>query len=220
MKLTNTAVKNAKAKEKSYKLFDGGGLYLEVMKTGAKYWRYKYRFAGKEKRLAIGVYPEISLKQAREKHKDAKQQLAEGIDPSEHKKATKRIGNDDSFEVVAREWHKGRLPTWSKKHGERVITRFENDVFPWIGKRQIGVISAPELLAVLRRIESRGALYTAHRAMQSCGQVFRYAVATGRAERDPTQDLKGALPPLKEKHFSSLTDPQKNSRIITRHRRL
>ena len=214
MALTNTAVQNAKPKEKSYRLFDGGGLYLEVMKTGAKYWRMKYRFAGKEKRLAFGVFPEISLKVAREKREDAKRLLAESIDPSEHKQAVKLVGDQDSFEHVAREWHGKYKSSWTENHGNRILTRLENDIFPWVGKRPIREITAPELLAVLRRIESRGAVETAHRAMQNCGQTFRYAVATGRAERDPTGDLKGALPPVRKKHLSSITDPKKVGELL------
>jgi len=213
MKLTATAIKNAKPKEKSYKLFDGGGLYLEVMKTGAKYWRLKYRIAGKEKRLAIGVYPEISLKQARKEREKAKQLLFEGIDPSEHKQAVKRMLND-SFEYVARDWHERYKANWTEDHGNRILTRLEKDVFPCLGNRQIGTITAPEVLTVLRRIESRGALDTAHRAMQNCSQVFRYAVATGKAERDPVQDLKGALAPAKTKNFSSITEPQKIGELL------
>ena len=214
MKLTNTAVKNAKPKEKNYKLFDGGGLYLEITKTGAKYWRMKYRFAGKEKRLSIGVYPAISLKQAREKREKAKQLLLDGIDPSEQKQAAKRMGENDSFESVARDWHERYKTTWTENHGDRILTRLEKDIFPWIGKRQINMITAPEVLAVLRRVESRGALETAHRAMQNCSQVFRYAVSTGKAERDPTQDLKGSLPPVKKRHLASITDPQKIGELL------
>lgn len=214
MPLTNTAVQNAKPKEKSYRLFDGGGLYLEVMKTGAKYWRMKYRFAGKEKRLAIGVFPQISLKEARVKREAAKKLLIEGIDPSEHKQASKFAGDQESFGHVAREWHGKYKSTWTENHGNRILTRLEKDIFPWVGARPIKEISAPELLAVLRRIENRGAVETAHRAMQNCSQVFRYAVATGRAERDPTGDLKGALPPVRKQHLASITDPKRVGELL------
>lgn len=208
MPLTDTAIRKAKPAPKTQRLFDGGGLYLEVVPTGGKYWRWKYRYGGKEKRLAFGVYPDVSLKAAREKRDHARAQLAAGIDPGEAKKAAKIAqAGADSFEVVAREWHAKFSPSWSANHGERIMRRLAVDIFPWIGTRPAGDIKAPELLAVLRRIETRGALETTHRAMQNCGQVFRYAVATGRAERDPTGDLRGALPPPKEKHHASITDP-------------
>ncbi len=219
MKLTNTAVKNAKPKEidgklANNKLFDGGGLFLLVTKSGAKYWRMKYRFAGKEKLLAIGIYPEISLKQAREKRDEAKQLLSEGIDPSEHKQTIKRMGNSNSFEAVAREWHDKHKHRWTDGHQKKIIARLKNDVFPWIGQRDINSLTAPELLAVLKRIESRGALDTAHRALQTCSQIFRYAVANGKAERDPTQDLKGALPPAKSGHMATITEPKKIAQLL------
>ncbi len=185
-----------------------------VNQSGSKYWRMKYRFAGKEKLLAIGTYPEVSLKSAREKREEARRLLAEGIDPSEHKQAAKLAGDQESFEHVAREWHGKYRSSWTENHGDRILTRLKNDIFPWIGKRPIKEINAPELLALLRRIESRGAVETAHRAMQNCGQVFRYAVATGRAERDPTGDLKGALAPVRKKHLSSITDPEKVGELL------
>jgi hypothetical protein len=192
--LSDTACRTIKPTDKNQKLFDGGGLFLLVTKAGAKYWRMKYRINGKEKLLTIGVYPEISLKEARLKKEDARKLLAENIDPSEHKQLSKLIIDENSFEFVAREWHSGYKHNWTEDHGQRILIRLEKDIFPYIGKRPTNEIKAPELLATLRRIESRGALETAHRAMGNCGQVFRYAVATGRAERDPTGDLKGALP--------------------------
>ena len=215
MPLTDIKVRSAKPREKAYKLFDSGGLYLEVTPTGSKYWRWKYRFVGKEKRLALGVYPDVSLKAAREKREAARQQLTHGIDPAEARK-TEKIARAvaDTFEEVAREWHAKFSPGWVKKHGDRILQRLENDIFPWLGKRTVGEIKAPELLAVLRRIESRGALETAHRALQNCGQAFRYAIATGRAERDPTRDLRGALPPPKERHHASITDPKRIAELL------
>ncbi|MCG7932627.1 MAG: tyrosine-type recombinase/integrase [Candidatus Thiodiazotropha lotti] len=215
MALTDTAVRNAKPKEKAYKLFDGGGLFLMINPKGSRYWRLKYRFQGKEKLLALGVYPDVSLKTARDRRDAARTQIADGIDPSEVRKATKAAQSEaDSFEAVAREWWGQREPNWSKTHSSRIMLRLNKDVFPWIGKRTIGEITAPELLTVLRRIENRGAVETAHRIHQSCGQIFRYAVATGRAERDPSADLKGALPPTRQKHHASITDPKKIGELL------
>src|SRR5262249_37601939 len=156
-----------------------GGLYLEVNPAGGKWWRWKYRFGHKEKRLSFGVYPDVSLKMARERRDVARNQLADGIDPGEARKAEKaaQVGAE-SVEAIGREWHAKFSPGWEAKHGERILRRLERDVFPWLGKRPISEIKASELLAVLRRIESRGALETTHRVMQNCGQVFRYAVAT------------------------------------------
>lgn len=209
--LTDTACRNAKPTEdgKPKKYTDGGGLYLLVSSTG-KYWRYNYRFNGKRKTLAIGLYPDISLKDARGLHEDARQLLAKGVDPSNHKrveKITHAAREENTFEAVALEWYGRFSVNWSDTHKERVISRFRDDVFPWIGKRPIAEIDPPEILLLLRRIESRGALYTAHKVKQFCGQVFRYAVSTGRAVRDPTPDLKGALPPTQSESFATITDP-------------
>lgn len=194
---------------KAYKVTDEKGLYLEVKPTGSKLWRFKYRFAGKEKLLSVGIYPDVSLKQARAKRDKLRNQIAGGIDPSVIRKAEKQShAGQLSFEYVTREWHQKHQHRWSEKHTQKTIRRFEKEVFPWIGSKSINDIKAPELLAVLRRIESRGILDTAHRVHQQCGQVFRYAVATGRAERDPSTDLKGALPPVKVKHHASIIEPQ------------
>jgi len=215
MPLTDTAIRSAKPKDKTFKLFDGGGLYLEVNPAGGKWWRWKYRFGGKEKRLSFGVYPDVSLKFAREKRDAARQQLAAGTDPAEARKAGKLAqAGAESFEAIAREWHAKFSPGWVASHGDRILRRLEKDLFPWLGKRPIAEVKAPELLAVLRRIESRGAQETAHRAMQNCGQVFRYAVATGRADRDPTGDLRGALPPPKEKHHASIIEPKRIGALL------
>lgn len=225
MSLTDTAIRNAKPgitpagkmTDKPYKMGDAGGLYLEVAPSGGKWWRLKYRHGGKEKRLSLGVYPDVSLKDARQRRDDARKLLANDIDPAENRKATKaakveRAGN--SFEVIAREWYAKNSPSWAENHGKRIIQRFERDLFPWIGGRPIAEITAPELLAVLRRIEARGAVETAHRAHQNCGQVFRYAIATGRAERDPSPDLKGALPPVKQTHLAAITDPKEIGALL------
>ena len=208
--LTDTTIRKIKPGEKPLKLSDEKGMFLLVTTAGGKLWRMKYRISGKEKLLALGAYPEVTLADARQRRDDARKLLSNGVDPGDHRKAqkaakTERAGN--SFEVVAREWYVGHEPHWAKSHADKIIQRLEKDVFPWLGGRPIAEITAPELLATLRRIESRGALDTAHRALQNCGQVFRYAVATGRAERDPSGDLRGALPPAKKGHFAAITDP-------------
>lgn len=208
--LTDTAIRNAKPKPKSYKLFDSRGLHVEVTPGGGKWWRLKYRYGGKEKRLSLGVYPEVSLKTARERRDDARKLLADGVDPSANRKAVKSARAEqaaNSFEVLAREWFAKYSTNWASAHAKRVIRGLERDIFPWIGDRAVADIAASDLLPVLRRIETRGALETAHRALSTCGQVFRYAVATGRAERDPSGDLRGALPPVKAGHFSAVTEP-------------
>ena len=208
MALTDTAIKNKKPGEKPSKLSDGSGLYLLLNTTGSRLWRYDYRFDGKRKTLSFGPYPEVTLKEAREKRDNSRKMIRDGIDPSQAKKAQKESASGaDSFETIAREWFSKFSPAWTPSHGERILRRLERDIFPWIGKRPIAEVKAPELLNVLRRIEERGAVETAHRASQNCGQVFRYAVATGRAERDPTGDLRGAIPPTKQTHHASITDP-------------
>jgi integrase len=210
MPLTDTAIRNAKPRSKPYRMFDSGGLYLEVTPSGGRLWRLKYRVAGREKRLALGAYPDIGLKVARQRRDEARNQLAEGVDPGAARKAAKvSQAGLESFEAVAREWHAKFAPHWVASHGDRILKRLEADVFPWLGSRPIAEIKAPELLAAARRIHSRGALETAHRAMQNCGQVFRYAVATGRAERDPSQDLRGALPQPKQRHHASIVEPKR-----------
>lgn len=217
MALTDTAIRKARPGPKSIKLFDGRGLYLEVSPKGGKWWRFKYRHQGKEKRISLGVYPDVTLKMARDRREEARSQLAEGIDPGENRRAiraTQEANSENSFEVIAREWFARNSKTWAEDHGNRIIRRLESDIFPWIGKQPITEITAPKILSAIRRIENRGALETAHRALGNCGQVFRYAVATGRAERDPTPDLRGALPPVKEKHFAAVTEPEKVAELL------
>jgi integrase len=211
MRLTNVVVLNAKPQEKPYKLIDGRGLYVLINKAG-KYFRWDYRFAGKRKTLALGIYPEISLKEAREKHEDLRRLLARDIDPMEMKKQKKAevlAEVENSFEFVAREWFAKNKVVWTARHADTIISRLQNNIFPWLGAVEISAISAPMLLEALRRIEERGATETAHRVKQICGQVFRYAIATGRAERDPSFDLRGALAPTKSKSMATITDPQK-----------
>ena len=209
--LSDIQVKSAKPKEGDYKLSDGYGLYLLVTPTGGRLWRLQYRFDGKQKLLSFGAYPAVSLADARQRRDNAKKLLANGIDPGETMKAQKSAqGKQDanSFEVIAREWHSKFSHAWVTSHAQHKLERLEKNVFPWIGKRPIKDIKAPEVLAVLRRLEERGILDTAHRVRFECGQIFRYAVATGRAERDPSADLKGALPPVKNGHHAAPTDPK------------
>ncbi len=212
MPLTDSMARNARPAAKAVRMFDRDGLYLEVSPRGGKWWRLKYRYAGKEKRVSLGVYPEVNLKMARERTIDARRLLDAGVDPSENRRAAKASqlqGAANSFEVVTREWIEQQMKLWVKGHGERILARFERDIFPWIGARPIADLTAPELLTTVRRIEKRGALETAHRALGNCGQVFRYAIATGRATRDPTGDLRGALPAVKPKHFAAITEPNR-----------
>ncbi len=218
MPLNDVKVRNAKPGIKPVKLSDEKGLYLEVAPSGGKWWRFKYRFDGKEKRISLGVYPEVSLKSARDRRDAARKLLDNGVDPSENRKAVKTAqfvaDNPDTFEVIAREWFARNSVIWVSDHGNRIIRRLERDIFPWIGARPIAEIKAPELLSVLRRIEERGAVETAHRAHQNCGQIFRYAIATGRAELDPSPSLKGALPPVRQSHHAAITDPIDVSKIL------
>lgn len=213
MPLTDTSIRNSKPGSKPVKLFDGGGLFLLVNTAGARYWRLKYRIAGKEKLLSLGVYPDTSLKAARERRDEARKLIAAGIDPSAQRQAAK-VAAEDTFEAIAREWLAKFSPNWVQSHTDKIIRRMERDIFPWIGSKPVGAVTAPQLLAALRRVENRGALETAHRALQNCGQVFRYAISTGRAERDPAADLRGALPPVKEKHHASITEPTRIGELL------
>ncbi|MGH8530163.1 MAG: tyrosine-type recombinase/integrase, partial [Nevskiales bacterium] len=211
MSLTDTKIRTARPSEKPYRLFDGGGLYLEVAPSGGKWWRFKYRYARKEKRLSLGVYPAVNLKTARGRRDAVRRQLAEGIDPGVSRKSEKYAkaeGVENSFEAIAREWHSKHAPGWAASHSEKILRRLERDLFPWIGSRPIAEITPQELLKALRRIESRGVLETAHRAHQNAGQVFRFGIATGRAENDPAASLRGALPPWQPKHYPSITKPK------------
>lgn len=223
MPLTAIQIKAFKATDKPQKFADGGGLFLLVNPSGSKYWRMAYRFDGKAKTLALGVYPDVSLAAARDMREAARKLLAAGDDPSgvspaaakKAKQSAVSALTENSFEIIAREWFIRHSPNWKENHSSKIIARLEKDIFPWIGARMIADVAAPELLAVVRRIESRGALETAHRALACCGQVFRYAVATGRAERDPTGDLRGALPPVrKDKHFAAITDTVKVGELM------
>ncbi len=217
MALTMVEIRNTKPADKAYRLFDERGLYLEVAPSGGKWWRLKYRFNGKEKRLSLGVFPEIALKDARDRRDAIRKILADGIDPGEHRKVMKTASTEraaNSFEIIAREWFAKNVLKWNKSHGSRIIRRLERDIFPWLGGKPIAEITPPQLLSVINRIEARGALETAHRAMSNCGQVFRYAVAIGCVERDPTQDLRGALSSFKGKHFAAETDPKRFGQLL------
>ena len=214
--LTDTKVRTTKPTERPQKLFDGRGLFLLVTPTGGRLWRFKYRCGGSEKLLSIGTYPETSLAEARQRRDQASALLAKGVDPRETKKAQKAAGNREieTFEIIAREWHAKFSPSWATSHAKATIRRFELFIFPWLGARPVITITAPELLAALRRIEAKGALETAHRVKQVCGQVFRYAIATGRAERDPSGDLRGAIPPASGKHMATITDPKEIAGLL------
>lgn len=215
MTLTDPKLRNAKSKATPYRLSDGRGLYLLVNPNGGKWWRFDYRFKGVRKTISMGTYPDSTLAQARDQREQARGQVRQGIDPSQARKASKGAALAvDSFQSVAREWHARQLPKWSSSHATRVLRRFEKDLFPYLGSVDIGMITAPQLLKALRRIEDRGAFETAHRVLQSSGQVFRYAIATGRAERDPAADLRGALAPTKPIHHAALTDPRELGALL------
>lgn len=209
MSLSDVKIRSAKPKDKPYKLADSNGLYLYIAPTGGKSWRMKYRYAGKEKKLALGLYPEIGLSEARHRCGDARKLLANDKDPSEAKKEVKRqilVKHANSFESVAREWIEARAGAWTPRYTEFMISRLENDIFPKLGPRPIADITAPELLATLRVIEKRGALELANRAKQTCGQIFMYGIATGRVERNPAADLKGALKTHVKKNYAHLKE--------------
>lgn len=213
MPLSDAKVRAAKPADKPYKLADERGLHLLVKPTGSRLWRFRYHIDGKEKMLSLGIYPDIGLREARDRRDEARRQVAQGIDPSAVRQATKQA-RINTFEAVAREWHAKHSAGWVGAHAAKILRRFERDIFPWIGARPVGEVSAPELLATIRRIEARGALETAHRTLQTCGQVFRYAIATGRADRDTAADLRGALPPARAEHFSAMTEPAKVAGLL------
>jgi len=209
MKLSVIAVKKAKSETKPYKMGDGGGMYLEVMPNGSKYWRLKYRYAGKEKRLALGVYPDVSLADARARRDEARKLLANGSDPSAVKQTQKRqakISADNSFEVIAREFHKMKSPVWTEHHASDWISTLEREVFPKFGHRPITEIEAPDVLDILRAIEARGFFEVRGRVLQRVRAVFAYAIASGRSRHNPASEISGALAPRpKVQHFAALT---------------
>ncbi|HDP7131378.1 TPA: tyrosine-type recombinase/integrase [Escherichia coli] len=208
MKLNARQVDAAKPREKAYKLADGAGLYLEVVPSGSRYWRMKYRFNGKEKRMAFGVYPAVSLAQARALRDEAKKKLAEGIDPSFAKKEEKLVRDvqlNNTFQAVALEWHGTKVSRWSEGYASDIIEAFNKDIFPYIGQLPVNDIKPLVLLNVLRRMESRGATEKAKKVRQRCSEVFRYAIVTGRAEYNPAADLTSAMSGHESKHYPFLT---------------
>ena len=219
MSLSDAKVKAVKVPEgkKQLKLFDGGGLHLLVKPTG-KYWRLKYRFAGKERTLALGVYPSMSLKEARNKRADAKKKLEMNIDPSQAKQQERRAKHTEkmsmSFEGVAREWLARNKPNWVPDYAKRMQSWLSNDIVPWIGSLPIDDIRPADVLAVLRKAENRGAIETSHKLREICGQVFRYAVATARLDSDPSRDLRGALAPVVTRHRATITEPKKVGELM------
>lgn len=220
-KLNDKAIAAKQPKEKQYAVSDGDGLALIVKPNGTKLWWLRYRFGGKPKTLSLGIYPVVTLKQARDWGLEARRTLAAGIDPSQLKIETKNAAAaaaetkpQDSVEAVSREWFEKFSTHWVESHAAKIMRRLERDLFPWLGKTELKTITPAALLAVLRKVEARGALDTAHRLHQNCGQIWRYAVATGRAERDITSDLKGALPPAVETHLGAITSPKEIGALL------
>jgi integrase len=213
--LTPSAVANAKPQAKPYKLRDERAMYLLVRPDGARWWRFDYRRPGTGKRntLSLGTFPDVPLRKARERREAARKLLADGIDPGAKRKA-ETAASADTFEAVAREWFAKHAPGWALGHSSKIIRRLELDVFPWIGGNPIANIAAPDVLAVLRRIESRGAIETTYRARTNIGQVFRYAIATGRASVDPTPSLRGAIAPAIKRHHATITDPDRIGELL------
>lgn len=211
--LTDIKIRGAKPREKPYKLSDQQGLYLLINPAGSRWWRLKYRIDGREKSLALGVYPEVTLKEARDKKDEARRLMRNGIDPSA-KKQSEKAASGDSFEFIGREWFIKFSPNWAPAHAEKLIRRLELYVFPWIGNRPLTKIEAPEVLSCLRRIEAKGNLETAHRTQQVCSRIFRYAAATGRGIHDPVAVFKGALQPAVENHLASFTDPKQFAELL------
>lgn len=229
MPLTDTAIRKAIPGPKARKLSDGKGLYLELSPAGGRWWRLKYRIAGVEKRISLGTYPETSLKVAREKTEEARALIAQGVDPSQARKTAKQeaehqeeqaqreaqgLPAQGSFESVALEWFDTRKDEWAPSYENKILRRLEADVFPWLGKLPVQQITSPMVLDVLRRAESRGVIETAHRVLETCGQVFRFAVATGRIESNPARDLKDALRKPMVQHFAAITDPKRFGELL------
>ncbi|MEG0718325.1 MAG: integrase arm-type DNA-binding domain-containing protein [Comamonas sp.] len=228
--LSDTAIRGVKPGDSRKRLTDGKGLYLLLfVKGGAHGWRLDYAIHGRRKTLSLGTYPETSLRQAREKADEARRLVATGTDPSDTRKAIKAEAQQErqaeeliasghalpgSFEAVAKEWFEVRRSDWSDSYGSKVMRRLEVDIFPWLGHRPVGGISPADVLAVLRRVELRGVLDTAHRARENCGQVFRYAVATGQAKSDPTRDLKDALRKPLVRHMAAITEPARLAELL------
>ena len=224
MPLTELQIKSVKPGPKTQKLFDGGGLFLEVTPKGSKRWRLKYRYGGLEKLISLGIYPEVKLKEARSRRDDARKLLGNGVNPSEHRKAKKVAlsnSNANGFEVISLEWMAKQSTIWTPGHAKTVANRLKSNVFPFIGKQAVEAITPTDLLKILQKIEERDAFETAHRVRGVLGQVFRYAIATGRVSSDPSRGLRGALSPVKKKHLPAVTEPDEVAsllRIIDGHR--
>ena len=217
MKLNDAMIRAFKPSKIIQKIPDGQGLYLFIMPNGSKYWRYLYRFGGKQQTLSMGIYPKISLKEARAKHQDLKKIRDNDIDPSAKRKEAKikqALALKNNFESVAREWFDTYRGKWGRSHAERIIRRLERDVFPFIGDKSIDALEPPELLSTVRRIVDRGAIETAHRALSECRQVFIYGVGAGYCKSNPVRDLKGLLPPAETVNFPSITEPHKIGELL------
>ena len=215
--LTDKAIRALKPDEKPYKAADSLGLYLLIQPNGSRLWRFKYRFAGKEKLAALGAYPETGLAEARVRRDELRRLHAGGVDPLAHRRAADEArvaAAENSFKVVADEWFEKKSPGWVLKHAAKIRERLKRDVYPWLGSRPISDVIAPDVLAVLQRIEERGAIETAYRALGNISAVFRYAVATRRTVSDPCRDLRGALSPRKERHLAAITDPRKIPELL------
>ena len=213
MRLNATAIKNTKPNGKIQKRSDGGGLVFIVTPTGRKWFHFRYRYNGKPKQLSLGVYPDVTLAQARERREQARKLVAQGIDPSVHRKAQKGQ-KEASFEAIAREWMAKHTDDWSPSYAKKIIQRLEKNMFPTLGQTPIGELTSVKILEILRVAEARGAKDTAHRLREICGRVFRYAMATGRADANPCDVLRGALSPIKIKHYSAVTEPREAARIL------
>jgi len=213
MHLSDVAIRNTKAREKPVKLFDGDGLYLLVNVSGSRLWRFKYRIGGREKLISLGTYPEVSLKAARDRRDEARRLVANGGDPSAKRQA-ERAARADTFEALAREWLEMEAKTLGARTLRKKTERFEAFVFPYLGTRPVVEIKAADVLAILKRIEARGKHETAHRVRSECGNVFRYAVATSRAERDPTIDLRGAIAAVSRRNRPAIVDPSRMGELM------
>jgi len=217
MKLTDAAIRKARPADKPYKLFDGRGLYIEIPPTGNKRWRFKYRFEGKERLLALGTYPDVSLADARERHIAARKLLASGVDPGEHRKATKAARAEslaNSFEVIGREWLALKAKEWVDDHYDKQVARLENHAFPYIGKTAISELGVGDLRPIITRISKNGHTEQLHRVMACISNVFKHAIATERAERNPAADLSVIMPARNKKHYATITDPQEIGKLL------
>ena len=214
---TDALGRAAKPKEKEYKLAAGEGLYLLVRPNGRKFWKLKYRYVGKEQKLSLGAYPNVSLREARDLAKEAKSLLRQGVNPSEQKRLDKyarRTAEANSLTAISQEWISTHIEDKSASHQRRTRATLNRHLLPLLGNRPLSEITAPELLAVLRRTESAGLIDSAHRARQLFGQIARYAIATGRLERNVAADLKGALKSISTRHYAAITNPADVGRLM------